>query len=64
MIAVGYHIKKNKNQDKWNHFNHITMQSLLGAYRSLPLSHMAKSYIWLEETQPHISRILIKMQEC
>ena len=27
------------------------MESLLGTNHRLPLSHMAKSYIWLEETK-------------
>ena len=27
------------------------MQSLLGTNHRLPLSHMSKSYIWLEETK-------------
>ena len=45
----GYQNKKNRNQDKCDHFNHMPMQSLLGINYRPPLSHMTKSYIWLEE---------------
>ena len=31
------------------------MQLLLGAYHCLPLLHMSKSYIWLEETKERIT---------
>ena len=31
------------------------MQSLFGANHPLPLSHMAKIYIWLEETKERIN---------
>ena len=41
--------KKFQNKYIWNHFKHIPMQSLLGANHSLPLFHMAKTIIWLEE---------------
>ena len=58
MIAVG-HKKKIQNQDKWNYYNHMPMQSLLGAYHRLPLLHMAKSYIWLEETKERINEFSI-----
>ena len=51
ILAVGYQNKNNQDQDKWNNFNHMPMQSLLGTNHRLPLSHMAKSYIWLEETR-------------
>ena len=35
------------------------MQSFLGDYHRLPLSHMAKSYIWLEETKERINEFSI-----
>ena len=35
------------------------MESLLGAYHCLPLSHMAKSYIWLEEIKKRINEFSI-----
>ena len=31
------------------------MQLLLGGYHLLPLLHVAKSYIWLEETKERIN---------
>ena len=34
-------------------------QSLLGTNHCLPLSHMAKSYIWLEETNQRINEFSI-----
>ena len=40
--------KKNDTKDKWNQLNLINIQSLLCNNQRLPLSHMAKSYIWLE----------------
>ena len=50
---------KKENQDKLNHFNHMPMQSLLGDYHRLPLSHMAKHYICLEETKERINEFSI-----
>ena len=35
------------------------IQSLLGTNHSLPLSHMDKSYIWLEETNKRINEFSI-----
>ena len=37
----------------------MPMQSLLGDNHRLPLFHMAKSSIWLEETKEPISEFLI-----
>ena len=31
------------------------MQSMLGTNFCMPLSHMSKNYIWLEETNQHIN---------
>ena len=35
------------------------MQSLLGGYHCLPLLHMAKSCIWIEETKECINELSI-----
>ena len=35
------------------------IQSLLGTNHRLPLSYMAKSYIWLEETYQRINEVSI-----
>ena len=59
MIKVGNQKQKKLNKDKLNHFNHIPMQSLLGAYNRLTLLHMAKSFIWLEETKECINNVSI-----
>ena len=50
ILAVGYKDKTIQTQEKWNQLNFMDIQSLLGTNYHLPLSHMAKSYIWLEET--------------
>ena len=36
------------------------MQSLLGINRHMPLLHIAKSYIWLEETNQRINELSIE----
>ena len=53
MIAVSKQKKKIENKYKWNDFNNIPMQSLLGAYHCLPLLHMAKSFISIEEKRTY-----------
>ena len=47
--TVGYENKKIQTQDKWCQLSFMGVQSLLGTNHRLPLSHMAKSYIWIEE---------------
>ena len=42
-------------KEKWNQLNLIDIQSLLETNHRLPLSHMAKSYIWLEEKNQRIN---------
>ena len=37
----------------------MDIQSLLGNNHRMPLSHMAKSYIWLEETNQRIKEFSI-----
>ena len=37
----------------------MTMQSLLGTNHLLPLFHMAKRFIWLEETKERINEFSI-----
>ena len=59
MIAVGNQNKKIQDKYKWNHFNNMPMKSLLGANHRLPLSHMTKRFIWIEETQEGNNEILI-----
>ena len=59
ILAVGYENKKIQTQDKCNQLNIMDMQYLLGTNHRLPLSHMAKSYIWLEETNRRINELSI-----
>ena len=49
ILSVGYKKQKIENEDKWNQLNLLDTESLLGTNHRLPLSHMAKSYIWIEE---------------
>ena len=60
MLEVGNKNQKKLNKDRWNHFNHTTMQSLLGGSHRLPLFHMAKSSICLEETKDLIKKFSIR----
>ena len=59
ILAVGYEDKKNQTKDKWNQLNLMDIQSLLGNNLCLVLSHMVKSYIWLEETNQRINEFSI-----
>ena len=55
ILEVGYKNKKIENKDKFNQLNIMDIQYLLGTTQRLPLSHMAKSYIWLEVTNQCIN---------
>ena len=55
ILAVGYEKKTIQTQDKWNQLNLMNIQYMLGTNHRLPLSHMAKSYIWIEETNARIN---------
>ena len=55
ILAVGYKKKTIQTQDKWNQLNLMNIQYMLGTNHCLPLSHMAKSYIWIEETNARIN---------
>ena len=52
IFAVGYENKTIETKDKWNQLNLIDIKYLLGTNHRLPLLHMDKSYICLEETNP------------
>ena len=51
--------EKNQSKDRWNHFNNMPMQSLLGRNHCLPIFHMAKTFIWIKETKERINEFLI-----
>ena len=55
ILAVDYINEKIETKDKWNQMNLLDMQSMLGANCRMPLLHMSKSYIWLEETNQLIN---------
>ena len=57
--AVGYENKKIETKDKWNQLDILDMQSLFGTNCCRPLLHMAKRYIWLEETNESINQLYI-----
>ena len=48
-----------QTEDKWNQLNLTDIQYLLETNHRLPLSHMAKSYIWLEETNQGLNDVSI-----
>ena len=50
MIAFGKE-GGNKNKYRWNYSRHMTMFPLLVANYFLPLFHITKSFIWLNETK-------------
>ena len=49
MIKVGNEKKKVKTKERWNYCYRMTMLSLLGDNHRLPLFHMAKRFIWINE---------------
>ena len=57
MIAVGNENKKNK--DRCNYCHRIYMLSLLGGNHRLPLFHMSKRFIWMNETKKRINGFMI-----
>ena len=59
ILSVGYKNKTVQTQDKQNQLNIMDIQSLLRTNHRLPLSHMAKSYICLEETNQSINEFSI-----
>ena len=50
ILAVDYINEIIETKDKWNQINFLNMQSMLGANFRMPLLHMSKRYIWIEET--------------
>ena len=55
-LAVGYQNQKNQTEDKCNQLNLMDIKSMLGTNHCLTLSHIAKSYMWLEETNDVCAR--------
>ena len=59
ILAVGYKNKTVETKDKCNQLNLMDIQYLLGTNHRLPLSHLAKIYIWLEEINQRINEFSI-----
>ena len=59
ILAAGYKNKTVQTNKKWNQLKIMDIQPLLGTDNCLPLSHMAKSYIWLEEKNQRINEFSI-----
>ena len=57
MIEIGENNGKIKNKDRSNYCHRMPMFPLLGANHLLPLLHMDKRFICLEETGDHISEV-------
>ena len=55
LLAVDYINERIETKDKWNQMNLLNMQSMLRDNCRMPLLHMSKSYIWLEETKKRIN---------
>ena len=51
MIAVRKENKKIKNKYRWDYCHHMPMLPFLRDNNRLPLFHMAKRFIWLNETK-------------
>ena len=50
MIAVGNENRKIKNKDRWGYCHHMPMLPLLRYNHCLPLLHISKHFICIEET--------------
>ena len=59
LLAVGYGKKTIQTKYKWNQSNIMDIKYLLWTNHFLPLSHMDKSYIWIEEKNPRINEFSI-----
>ena len=55
ILAVDYMNKIIETKDKWNQINVLNIQSMLVANCHMPLLHMSKSYIWIEEINQRIN---------
>ena len=59
VLEVSYVAKTIKRKDTWNQLKFMDIKYVLGTNHRLTLSHMAKSYIWLEETNQCINELSI-----
>ena len=59
IVAVDYINNKIETKDKWNQMNILDMQSMLGTNFCMPLLHISKRQILLEETNQRINEFYI-----
>ena len=59
MIAVEKENKINKNKDGWNYCHNMPILPLFGGDHCIPLLHMSKRFIWLEEIGESINEFEI-----
>ena len=59
MIEIENKNEKNKNKDRWDYCHHFPILPSLGANHCLPLLHMAKFFIWINETSERINEFAI-----
>ena len=59
ILAVDDINKRIETKDKLNQLNILNMQSMLGDNCRMPLLHISKSYIWLEEKKQRINEFYI-----
>ena len=59
MIAVGNENKTIKVRNRCNYCHNMPILLLLGANHRLPLLHMDKRFIWLNETKQRINKFTI-----
>ena len=55
ILSVDYINQKIETKEKWNQINVLDMDSMLVANCLMPLLHMSKTYIWMEETNQRIN---------
>ena len=53
--AFDYINQKLETKEKWNQINFLSMESMLVDNCRMPLLHMSKSYIWIEEINQRIN---------
>ena len=55
ILAVEYINQKTETKNKWNQINILDMEYMLVANCRMPLLHISKSHIWIEETNQRIN---------
>ena len=56
MIEIGKENEKIKNKGKWYYCHHMRIFPFWGDNHRLPLLHMDKQFIWIEETKERINQ--------